>query len=712
MSDIMYSATELAELGLPVLPGTHQNITRRAESECWPFKVVENVRGGTSGSVRLYSVPDYVERAILARQIEQSGGLLPALTDTPTPELSDRQKDAGQARVAILMHVMELRQEMGTNAAVRKTVEDSRNGELPDPLNELVLIASNTGTISRSTLFKWLSQFEFGKPNAMQSIAPKSAGVASRRTWITRSAGWMAPALKLYQLPQKPTLRAVERQLKHHLPEGVEMPSYYQLRRFIKQMGSVSVNVGRMGTREIKNISTHKRRSTEKLLPTDVYMSDGHQFDAEIAHPIHGRPFRPEITSIIDAATRKVVGWSIDLAESGIAVLDALRHSVQTNGIPAIFYVDRGSGYRNAMISASGLGLLARLGTTLQHSLPYNSQARGIIERLHQTIWVNAAKELPTYMGADMDAQAKNFVHKLTRGDVKNLGNSRLLMRWTDFMAFAAERVERYNNDPHRSLPQITCPETGKRRHLTPNEMWAKGVEEGALIVEVSKAEADHLFRPQCERRTRRGEIQFLTNTYFSQQLEEFHGEGVRIGYDIHDASSIFVYDANGVFICEAGFEANKTDMFPLSLVEQAAQKRLQGREKRLMGHLEEVREEFHGGRVVLENNPSQKMAALMPERGKVAVDAELVELIEPELLAESKTARPVFGLPSERYEYLKSQDRNSWSEKDQEWLRGYVADPDGYALFTQRFELLGIEWSDEDDAAIASSPKRAWAGM
>ena len=67
------------------------------------------------------------------------------------------------------------------------------------------------------------------------------------------------------------------------------------------------------------------------------------------------------------------------------------------------------------MISGPGTGLLSRLGTTLTHSLPYNSQARGIIERAHQSIWVRAAKELPTYIGKDMDAEASNKVHKLTQ---------------------------------------------------------------------------------------------------------------------------------------------------------------------------------------------------------------------------------------------------------------------------------------------------------
>ncbi|MDC5138046.1 DDE-type integrase/transposase/recombinase, partial [Acinetobacter baumannii] len=126
--------------------------------------------------------------------------------------------------------------------------------------------------------------------------------------------------------------------------------------------------------------------------------ADGHCFDAEVAHPQHGKPFRPELTSIIDVATRRLVGWSIALSESSWAVLDAIRMSATECGIPAIFYVDNGSGYKNDLPKAQWRGFLARLNPEVSHALPYNSQANGLIERSHQTIWVKAAKNLPTYI--------------------------------------------------------------------------------------------------------------------------------------------------------------------------------------------------------------------------------------------------------------------------------------------------------------------------
>ena len=37
-------------------------------------------------------------------------------------------------------------------------------------------------------------------------------------------------------------------------------------------------------------------------------------------------------------------------------------------------------------------------------ALPYNSQAKGVIERINQ-IYTPAAKRLPTYVGKDMDKE-------------------------------------------------------------------------------------------------------------------------------------------------------------------------------------------------------------------------------------------------------------------------------------------------------------------
>ncbi|MFG5411396.1 DNA-binding protein, partial [Piscinibacter sakaiensis] len=52
-----------------------------------------------------------------------------------------------------------------------------------------------------------------------------------------------------------------------------------------------------------------KRRDTTVLKPLDVWVIDGHSFKAKVRHPDHGAPFTPEVTVVIDAATRLICGW-------------------------------------------------------------------------------------------------------------------------------------------------------------------------------------------------------------------------------------------------------------------------------------------------------------------------------------------------------------------------------------------------------------------
>lgn len=146
------------------------------------------------------------------------------------------------------------------------------------------------------------------------------------------------------------------------------------------------------------------------LWPNDVWVADGHTFDAEVINPLTGQIFRPEITMVIDWGTRRIVGFSVNLAESTLATLDTLRDGVSRCGMYKVFYVDNGSGFDNAVVYEVN----DRLGGTITHSLPYNSQARGVIERPHKTILVRLAKTFDSYIGADMDKEAATKTHKLS----------------------------------------------------------------------------------------------------------------------------------------------------------------------------------------------------------------------------------------------------------------------------------------------------------
>lgn len=638
-----FKMAEIVELNLSLLPKSRKAIEDFAKRNGWEY--VEVPSRGKGGVRREYILPDDLFEQAKAKLLKNMADSveLPATIEkkevatveavNPTL-LADWQRDCGTARLAIVRHVLDMAELLGKTKAVEKFANDSKNGQLTATLADTVRRANakagkdGNAKISRATLFNWLKLAEHAGDNSLVAVlAPKHRDVTM--------PVWGATLLKLWGQPTKPSLSMVMRELVNVMG-GENVPTYAQASYFLRtHVGNVELERGRMGARELKNIQPFIRRDTSELFPTDVYTADGHTFDAEVAHPISGRPFRPEITAIIDVASRKLVGFSIDLAESGLAVLDAIRTAVCTNGVMALFYVDNGSGYKNAMMSRDGSGLMDRLGSKLTHSLPYNSQAKGIVERSHQSIWIQAAKRLPTYIGVDMDKEARQKVFKKTRKDIATFGESKLLLAWDDFMTLCHDEMQRYNNRPHHAHPRRHNKLTGRKEHLTPQQVWdeklAMMVNLGKPLVQVHEADVVDLFRPYIERKVLRGEVRMFNHVYFSRELEQYHGETVHVGYDIHDASQVWVRDVSGRLLAVAKFEANTRAYFAQSVIEQAHEKRALGQLKRVKVRENEILETMSPSRV-LEHIDTMRLPQEQIDKAfatlNKTIEAEAVEVI------------------------------------------------------------------------------------
>ena len=711
-----FGASELA--GLPGMPGTPRGAHKMAVRIGFQRRKCERGKGF---EYPLSSLPKETQDALLARMLQASEHLsapvagnafpppvfpgsagLPAAAGlfipAPAPgALKDWQREIASARQALLQEVARIGAASGVERAIQTLLKLAGDGALPDHLRRLIPLANAKAgkagkrTLSRRSLYRWLHDSKRG----FAALAPRDAEKLVIPPW--------APALvKLYNQPQKPALTGCLDKLASALPAGVTLPSYSAARRFLEKMGTVTRERGRRLPRELKALQPFVRRDTSNLLPGDVYTADGHKFDAEVSHPGHGKAFRPEITAVLDVATRKAVGWSAGLAESTWAVNDAMRHAAESNGIPTLFYVDRGSGYANAAQADEVVGFAARVGYEITHSLPYNSQARGLMERSHHSIWVKAAKELPTYMGAVMDREAKTKVFKLTRAHIKSAGTSKLLLPWDEFLTFCQQQVDAYNARPHRSLPKVRDEVTGKLRHLSPGEMWEQAVTGGWAPMLLTDAERDDLFRPYKLCTVTRGEVRLFNNLYFSGDLAEYHGERLPVGYDIHDPSRVWVRDARGRLICVAEFEANKRDYFPQSVIERAAEKRAKAREKRLETHLQEVRDELNPPARLEHQEPNFLPTQIQADRIEVEGDAAAPGNVVPLISAE---ARPWFKTDPEQYRWL-MQHRAQWGADDAEWLLDYVRSED-YADLAERYEYQAMGWSEEEEARAREKLER-----
>ena len=609
----------------------------------------------------------------------------------------DWQRDAAHARAAVIQLVHRLTRDLavttdGAIDAVNRSITDGTADATTVRLLDRANVRRREGrgtALNRATFFRWKRAFEVG---GVDALAPEE-------THREKLPAWARLALDLYRQPSKPSVQYVVEKLPAALAAAqlsIEPPSYGQVNRFLRdKVGTVARNAGRLGPKELKAISPFVRRDTSKLWPADVYTSDGHTFKAEVAHPAHGRPFRPEITTVLDVATRKCVGWSTALDENSYGVLEAQRRAFTTHGVCAIWYVDRGAGFDNALQKDPLVGMAARIGFEVRHSLPYNSQARGLEERSHQTILVRAAKQLPTFVGAAMDREAKNRVFKLVRRDIKSVGVSRHLMPWDAFPAYIQQAIDDYNARPHRSLARVRG-DDGRLRHLSPNEAWVQAQSDGFTPTLIGQDEARDLFWPQRAVKCIRGEIRLFGKTYFHAGLAEYHDEVLRAGYDLVDPRVIVVRDLQGRFLCEAQVNGNLRDYFSESVLAEAARKRAEGRLRRIDIKRDEIEAELAGQRVI-EHAPSPRFEFTDIEAVPVQVAAAPADSPSPQPSppvggeGEEPAARPFFEFSGDRYEWL-MQHRGVWTDADRAFVRHYTSSEE-YSLLVDMYAAQGIAW-------------------
>ena len=699
-----YSISELLEMNLEKFPKTNRAILYKVEREKWSF-IEASCQGGKNGKRREYAPPPDVMKQIQARKLEEAlGGLedlpsptemegKPAVRNEETPLVlpetvcivdgsTEQQRLCESSRRGVLAAVERVMAEAGVSkeAAITTVLTQAKMPGFEHIAKLFSLAADGRGgggkLPSVRTIKRWFAARE------RNSLAPK----ISQKDMNVPS--WLPLFLECYRLPMKPSVAEAYRFFLRRLEsDGNECPSIHTVRRWLDKVGNVERERGRRGARDLKNILPHKRREFMHLKPAAIYTADGPTFDAEVLNPLSGLPFRPEITTVLDVGTRRCMGWSVGLAESRFTVLEALSHASRA-AIGALWYVDWGKGFENLMMTDEATGLMGRLGMTMTHSRAYNSQAKGASERSHN-IFTRAAANLPSFVGKNMDEEARQKLFKLSRKEVRLHGKilNSPIPTWDEFKGYIEWVVDEYNDRPHRSLPKFTDRE-GKRRHMSPNEFWALKVAEFGEPLRVSPEEEGYLFRPQVMRTVQRGEVSLFNNTYYSAELTEFNGEKVRVGYDVQDALWVWIYDDVGRLICKAEWHGNSTDYMPVSVLERAEDKRNDERLKRNELQQQNILKErrvptiehqdsVNIGGMVMGMAEVKAKAALLAERRSRADDVT-VETVEVKAVKRPSETEAAAGwsVPSEASErfalYQRICGQADLPPQAQRWLERY----------------------------------------
>ncbi|EAP7663531.1 transposase [Salmonella enterica] len=633
-------------VGLPDLPAMEHNIRhrltkaasgnvewlRRREGtkaiefkiDCLPYSAQQVLRERYVAQLMETETPQEPAKPVVRRQrdpdaispLEAYRGS-PQLMEERLNALTENQRQVADARAALVREVFLLEDlgNIGRLKAINYVVSKARSGELP-PLLQAAAVTANAKrgsgrTISRDPLYQWVLKYSQAQ-NAAERLLLLAPG--KREEMKVEEISWLADFLAQYrQSNGRPMTEAYEDFVaewnRRHAEEPYMLqivPSYDAIRRVMKKLPEVTKQKGRVTGSEYRQLEGFTRRDWLQMPVNYVWIGDGHGMKLKCAHPIHGRPFSPEVTFVIDGATRFVVGWSMDLAENVFAVAGAIQHGIRNHGKPFIYYSDNGSGETADVLDKEVVGILPRLGVNHPTGIAGNPQGRGIIERLNRTLPMRIARKYRTYFGKGADRETLRKLNRDLRSAFntlqqgKNLNaKQRAAMRdlpsWSELCEAVREGVEWYNNRPHSELPM-----KANGKHFSPAEYRKKRLaEEDTEIEWLSDVELRDMFRPMVEKPVRRCEIHWLNNIYYAPELRDEHGRKVLISYDIHDASKITVRRLDGSFICEAVWNGNKRAAFPVTAEYHKHQQRIKGMRKRAEEKLRDAEDE---GITVLEH--------------------------------------------------------------------------------------------------------------
>ncbi len=409
--------------------------------------------------------------------------------------------------------------------------------------------------LSLPNLQRWLSDYKrLGK-----------VGLLSKHTGrVRKDYGWEQDAARLFNIPSKPSYKAVALRLK---ALGNDSADESRVRRYLQ---SLPATMGKLSPQRVGphlhklTRRTYQKRNLDELLVGEMYAGDGHTCDCYVLNPANGAPMRPELTAFIDVKTGYIAGWYWSESESGVSTLYALSHAmISHDHVPAWLYIDRGAGYRSKMLTDESTGYYKKFDIEIIGAIAGNPHGKGWIERWFRTLRDRHDKFFDdglAYCGDDAADETNRRMSPEVRSGKRKLKS-------------LAQYIDSVNNWIVNEYHHTVLEQRGD----TPANMW-KGLAASRIPVELS---VDAVVRPWKLATVFRQRVTIDKRDYFHSALAMYDAKKIKVEYDLHNDGKVWLYDDKERFIAEAVL-CSTIGVLPISRLEEQRDKRLVGQTKRL----------------------------------------------------------------------------------------------------------------------------------
>lgn len=487
--------------------------------------------------------------------VQQYNHLVESGFVTQDPMLSATASDRAiaNARMTIVEHLHALQTQHNVSKSIETLLNQQLNAQLPVAVSNAFRCINKTP--KASTLRNWLKSYD---ATGLAALLPKYAGT-NRKTY-----GWEKRFLELFHKPQKPSLAKVARDLREKY--GHATAKEHNVRYFYNSLPAdlQDKSPWRLGRKQYKDaLREHISRTTENLDVGVLYQGDGHQIDVYLKHPDSGKLWRPELVVFMDVRSRYIVGWYLSVAESSINTMAALSHAMQRfNHVPAMVHIDNGSGFKSKLMNSETSGFYNNFGIETIFALPGNAKAKNV-ERFFRTMEDDFGKDFDTYCGYAMSPDQKRLFSD-SRKAQKSVAEGKIHLPTIEEWAEGFESwLELYHRRPH--------PED---RTTTPELLFSE-------LERVEVVDNNLLVKPRADVKVSRELIRLHNRFYRSDSLHQFEGMELVAEYDLHDDSTIRLFDKDGRWLSVCQLKGRK-DYVSQSRIEDAKVRRLEEKNKRL----------------------------------------------------------------------------------------------------------------------------------